>query len=155
MSCRGPANHNSVALLLPHKSMISFLGAAIGADVYYDRSGVHCRSITDSAKVLDALKDPEDGYYDPRDIWTTVPRVSVLEEGYSQHIVESAEPGSLAGIRIGVIRESMLKFPGVRADEPIVDAAVREIDEVLGDYLGATLVESTDLIVARSISLLE
>ena len=144
MSCRGPANHNSVALLLPHKSMISFLGAAIGADVYYDRSGVHCRSITDSAKVLDALKDPEDGYYDPRDIWTTVPRVSVLEEGYSQHIVESAEPGSLAGIRIGVIRESMLKFPGVRADEPIVDAAVREIDEVLGDYLGATLVESTD-----------
>ena len=60
--------------------MISFLGAAIGADVYYDRSGVHCRSITDSAKVLDALKDPEDGYYDPRDISTTVPRVSVLEE---------------------------------------------------------------------------
>jgi len=144
MSCRGPANHNSVALMLPHKSMISFLGAAIGADVYYDRSGVHCRSITDSAKVLDALKDPENGYYDPRDLWTTVPRVSVLEGGYAQHIVDSAEPGSLAGVRIGVIRESMLKFPGVRADEPIVDAAIREIDEVLGDYLGATLVESVD-----------
>ena len=26
MSCRGPANHNSVALILPHKAMISFLG---------------------------------------------------------------------------------------------------------------------------------
>ena len=144
MSCRGPANHNSVALVLPHKAMISFLGGAIGADVYYDRSGVHCRSIADSAKVLDALKDPENGYYDPRDIWTAVPRASVLDEGYARHIVESAEAGSLEGVRIGVIRESMLKFPGVLADEPIVDAAVREIDEVLGDYLGATLVESVD-----------
>ena len=67
MSCRGPANHNSVSLILPHKAMISFLGAAIGADVYYDRSGIHCRTVADSAKVLDALKDPEDGYYDPRE----------------------------------------------------------------------------------------
>src|SRR6516225_6761855 len=30
MSCRGPANHNSVALILPHKAMISFHGGAIG-----------------------------------------------------------------------------------------------------------------------------
>ena len=144
MSCRGPANHNSVALILPHKAMISFLGAAIGADIYYDRSGIHCRSVADSAKVLDALKDPVDGYYDPRDLWTAVPRVSVLEGGYAAHIVESPEPGELAGVRVGVIRESMLKFPNVRADEPIVDAAVREIDEILGGYLGATLVESVD-----------
>ncbi len=144
MSCRGPANHNSVALILPHKAMISFLGAAIGADIYYDRSGIHCRSVADSAKVLDALKDPVDGYYDPRDLWTAVPRVSVLEGGYAAHIVESPEPGELAGVRVGVIRESMLKFPNVRADEPIVDAAVREIDEILGGYLGATLVESAD-----------
>jgi len=61
MSCRGPANHNSVALLLPHKSMISFQGGAIGADVHNDRSGIHCRSVTDSAKVLDALKDSANG----------------------------------------------------------------------------------------------
>jgi len=144
MSCRGPANHNSVALILPHKAMISFLGAAIGADVYYDRSGIHCRSVADSAKVLDALKDPVDGYYDPRDLWTAVPRASVLEGGYAEHVVESPARGELSGVRIGVIRESMLKFPGVRADEPIVDAAVREIDEVLVEHLGATLVESVD-----------
>ncbi len=143
MSCRGPANHNSVALLLPHKSVISFHGNAIGSDIYYDRSGIHCRSIADSAKVLDALKDPEDGYYDPRDIWTTVPRATVLDS-YAEHIVDDAPTGALSGVRIGVIRESMLKFPGVRADEPIVDAAVREIEEVLREQLGATLVESTD-----------
>jgi len=68
----------------------------------------------------------------------------VLEGGYAQHIVESPGRGELSDVRIGVIRESMLKFPGVRADEPVVDAAVREIDEVLGEYLGATLVESVD-----------
>jgi len=143
MSCRGPANHNSVALLLPHKSVISFHGNAIGADIYYDRAGIHCRSIVDAAKVLDALRDPEDGYYDPRDIWTTVPRVTVLDN-YSEHVVERAQARELSGVRIGVIRESMLKFPGVRADEPIVDAAVREIEQVLRDQLGATLVESVD-----------
>jgi Asp-tRNA(Asn)/Glu-tRNA(Gln) amidotransferase A subunit family amidase len=144
MSCRGPANHNAVSLILPHKSMISFLGAAIGADAHYDRSGIHCRTLADSAKVLDALEDPEDGYYDPRDVFTAVPRVSVLEGGYIRHIVESPSRGELAGVRVGVIRESMLKFPGVQADVPIVDAAVREIEDVLGGYLGATLVESVD-----------
>ncbi|MDH3508585.1 MAG: amidase family protein [Gammaproteobacteria bacterium] len=143
MSCRGPANHNSVALLLPHKSVISFHGNAIGSDIYYDRSGIHCRSIVDTAKVLDALKDPDAGFYDPRDIWTTVPRATVLDS-YAEHTVDDAQAGALSGVRIGVIRESMLKFPGVRADEPIVDAAVREIEEVLRDQLGATLVESID-----------
>ena len=144
LSCRGPANHNAVALILPHKSMISFHGNAIGSDIYYDRSGIYCRSVGDAARVLDALKDPVTGYYDPRDIWTTVPRASILEGTFAEHVVEEAEEGSLQGVRIGVIRESMLKFPGVPADEPIVDAAVREIEEVLGGYLGATLVESVD-----------
>src|SRR5712692_4008662 len=66
-SCRGPANHNAVALILPHKSMLGFNGGAIGADIYCDRSGILCRTIADCAKVLDALKDPVAGYYDPRD----------------------------------------------------------------------------------------
>ena len=57
-SCRGPSNHNAVALILPHKSMLGFDGGAIGADIYCDRSGIHCRTIGDCAKVLDALKDP-------------------------------------------------------------------------------------------------
>jgi Asp-tRNA(Asn)/Glu-tRNA(Gln) amidotransferase A subunit family amidase len=144
MSCRGPANHNSVALILPHKAMISFLGGAIGADIHNDRSGIHCRSVTDSAKVLDALKDPVNGYYDPRDVFTTVPRASVLAGPYAAHAAEPGTAGSLAGTRIGVIRESMLVFPGIKADEPIVTAAAKEIKDVLGTRLGATLVESVD-----------
>ena len=144
MSCRGPANHNSVALILPHKAMVSFLGGAIGADIHNDRAGIHCRSVTDSAKVLDALKDPENGYYDPRDVFTTVPRASVLPTSFAASASTAGTAGALKGVRIGVIRESMLKFPGIKADEPIIDAAAKEIKEVLGTRLGATLVESTD-----------
>src|SRR6185503_6535234 len=106
MSCRGPANHNSVALVLPHKALVSFLGGAIGADIHNDRAGIHCRSVTDSAKVLDALRDPTNGYYDPRDPFTTVPRASVREEPYATSAAAPGAPGSLKGVRIGVIRES-------------------------------------------------
>jgi len=144
LSCRGPANHNAVALILPHKSLISFHGGGIGAEILYDRSGIHCRSVTDAAKVLDALKDPVHGYYDPRDIFTTVPRASVLDTPYAESASMPGTAGSLRGMRIGVIRESMLMFPGIMADEPIVTAAVKEIKEVLGGRLGATLVESVD-----------
>jgi len=144
LSCRGPANHNSVALLLPHKAMISFLGGAIGADIHNDRAGIHCRSIADSAKVLDALKDPENGYYDPRDVFTTVSRASIINGSFAAAASSPGAVGSLKGVRIGVIRESMLTFPGVKADEPIAQAAAKEIKDVLGTQLGATLVESTD-----------
>ena len=144
MSCRGPANHNGVALILPQKALISFLGNAIGADIYNDRAGIHCRSVTDAAKVLDALKDPVDGYYDPRDVFTTIPRSAVLSTSYASHAATPGSPGSLTGVRVGVIRESMVTFPGIKADEPIAAAAAREIKEVLGGRLGATLVESVD-----------
>jgi Asp-tRNA(Asn)/Glu-tRNA(Gln) amidotransferase A subunit family amidase len=144
LSCRGPANHNAVALILPHKALISFLGGAIGSDIYNDRSGIHCRSLTDAAKVLDALKDPVTGYYDPRDVFTTVPRSSVLDAPYAASAAASGGAGALRGVRIGVIRESMLVFPGIKADEAIVSAAAKEIKEVLGGRLGATLVESVD-----------
>jgi len=30
-SCRGPSNHNAIALILPHKAMLGFNGGAIGA----------------------------------------------------------------------------------------------------------------------------
>src|SRR5450756_2681968 len=125
MSCRGPSNHNAVALILPHKSLISFLGGSIGADIYLDRAGIMCRTVKDAARVLDALKDPANGYYDPRDIFTTVPRSSVLDKPYAASAATPGSAGSLRGMRIGVIRESMLIFPGIKADEPIVAAAVK------------------------------
>jgi len=148
-SCRGPSNHNSIALILPHKSMIGFDGGAIGADVYCDRTGIHARSIVDCAKILDALKDPVEGYYDRRDPFTAVPRSSVLGTPYASHVNMPGTPGALAGMRIGVIRESMVYPEGSKTEEPIVTAATREIKEVLGHRLGATLVESTDPLWTR------
>jgi Asp-tRNA(Asn)/Glu-tRNA(Gln) amidotransferase A subunit family amidase len=142
-SCRGPANHNAVALILPHKSLLGFDGGAIGADIYCDRSGILCRTLGDCARVLDALKDPVAGYYDPRDPYTTVPRSSVLGTPYASHVLMSGAPGALAGVRLGIIRESMVFAPGSQAEVPIVTAAAREIKAILGDRLGATLVESS------------
>src|SRR4051794_23530238 len=124
-SCRGPSNHNAVALILPHKAMLGFNGGAIGADIYCDRSGVHARSIIDCAKILDAVKDPIEGYYDPRDPFTTVPRSSVLTTRYADHVKTPGTDGTLRGMRIGVIRESMVYPKGSKTEEPIVTAATR------------------------------
>ena len=142
-SCRGPSNHNSVALILPHKAMLGFDGGAIGADIYCDRSGIHARVLHDCAKILDALKDTGRAagseYYDPRDVYTTVPRSAVLAS-YATH---TKAPGDLKGIRLGIIRESMAYPTGNKSEEPIVTAAAREIKTILAGKLGATLVESS------------
>jgi amidase len=143
-SCRGPSNHNAIALILPHKSMLGFDGGAIGADIYCDRSGIHARTLADCARILDALKDPVEGYYDPRDPFTTVPRSSVLDTPYASHATASGAPGELKGVRLGVIRESMTIPPGSRTEEPIVSAVTKEIKAILGERLSATLVESSD-----------
>jgi amidase len=143
-SCRGPANHNAVALILPHKSMLGFNGGAIGADIYCDRSGILCRTIGDCARVLDALKDPVEGYYDPRDHYTTVPRSSVSSTPYANHAKMPGAPGALRGLRLGIVRESMVYPSGSKTEEPIVTAAAREIKTILGARLEATLVESSD-----------
>jgi len=148
-STRGPANHNAVALILPHKAMLGFVGGAIGADIYCDRTGILCRTIADCATVLDALKDPVDGYYDPRDPFTTVPRSSILATSYASHARMPGSRGALAGLRLGVVRESMVHPPDSLTEVPIVTAAAREIKTVLGGTLGATLVESTDPLWTR------
>ena len=143
-SCRGPANHNAVALILPHKAMLGFNGGAIGADVHCDRTGIHARTLVDCAKILDALKDADNGYYDARDPFTTVPRSSVIDGPYAFAMMPG-KAGALAGMRIGVIREFMLYPKGSKTEEPIVSAAAKEIKAVLGQHLGATLVESRHL----------
>ncbi|HEU5194044.1 MAG TPA: amidase family protein [Methylomirabilota bacterium] len=143
-STRGPANHNAVALILPHKAMLGFVGGAIGADIYCDRTGILCRTLRDCARVLDALQDPVRGYYDPRDPFTTVPRSSILSTRYASHAATPGTAGTLAGMRLGVIRESMVHPRDSLTEVPIVTAAAAEIKAVLGGRLGATLVESSD-----------
>jgi Asp-tRNA(Asn)/Glu-tRNA(Gln) amidotransferase A subunit family amidase len=140
-SCRGPANYQGVALVVPTKGMISFAGA-FGANPYQDRPGIICRTVGDATTVLDAFRDKTTGnFFDARDVYTALPRVIESEAPYVDALVSAlptAKP--LAGVRIGVIRALYVKrTPGAAA----VSDGVNEQLKVLKS-LGAELVEDVD-----------
>jgi Asp-tRNA(Asn)/Glu-tRNA(Gln) amidotransferase A subunit family amidase len=143
-SCRQPAWRNDVVALVTTKGLIPF-GGAIGADPYLDRAGIQCRTVIDAAEVLDALKDPERGYFDPRDIYTALPKGVISPLPYASYaapatVIKSKKP--LAGMRIGIVREYMVKHTA--NDRSMSDIVNGEILKVLRDELGAELVESVD-----------
>ena len=74
----------------------------------------------------------------------TVPRSSVLATTYASHLIPDATSKALKGVRLGVVRESMVYPKDSVTEQPIVDAASTEINDVLATKLGATLVESGD-----------
>ncbi|HZF31584.1 MAG TPA: amidase family protein [Gammaproteobacteria bacterium] len=139
-SCRGPANYQGVALVVPTKGMISFAGA-FGANPYQDRPGIMCRTVKDAAVVLDAFRDKATGsYFDSRDPYTALPRVVASKTPYVDALATAASGKPLAGVRIGVIRALFLKkTPGAAA---VSDGINKEL-EVLKS-LGAELVEDVD-----------
>lgn len=142
-SCRIPANSNNVASLVTTKGVISS-DQGWTAQYTNHRPGVLCRTLGDAAKVLDAMKDPERGYYDPDDIFTALPKPIIPDEPYSSFVVanSSTKSTSLAGVRIGVVREFMIK-PNPN-NVAINELNNGEIKAILGGKLGATLVESVD-----------
>ena len=85
--------------------------------------------LADAARVLDALKDPATGYYDPRDPFTAVPKALVPGQPYASFAItdealrNNAKP--LQGLRIGILREHMVKR--TLNDEAISDQMDREI----------------------------
>ena len=144
-SCKGPASRNGVVSLLTTKALIPY-GGAVGSNPLVDRAGLNCRTVKDAALVLDALRDSELGYFDPRDIYTALPEALASTEPYAGFVVEDA-PGDqdekpLAGMRIGIVREYMVEH--TLNDAAISDRIDGEIKTVLRDRLGATLVESVD-----------
>lgn len=136
-SCRVPAAYNGIANLNSGKALMPF-GGAIGADPFIDRAGVHCRAVRDTAIVFDAMKDPVRGFYDPRDIYTAVPKALVAPKPYASY----TEQRSLKGMRIGIVREFMVKHAA--NDAAISDQIDKEIKTILRDKLGAQLFESVD-----------
>ena len=139
-SCRGPANYQGVALVVPTKGMISF-GGAIGANPYQDRPGIICRTVKDAVTILDAFRDKKSGeYFDARDPYTALPRVVATKTNYVSALADSTKSKPLAGMRIGVIRALYIKkSPG---DAAVSDGINKEL-QVLKD-LGAELVEDID-----------
>ncbi len=142
-SCKGPASRNGVVSLLTTKGLIPY-GGGIGSNPLVDRAGITCRTVKDAALVLDALKDPQLGYFDPKDIYTALPDALVSREPYASFVTAPVDADSkpLAGMRIGIVREYMVKHS--ENDVAISDQIDREIKTVLGDQLGAELVESVD-----------
>ncbi len=140
-SCRQPAWRNGVVALVTTKGLIPS-GGAIGADPYLDRAGLQCRTVKDTALVLDALREPGQGFFDPRDIYTALPKALIPKQPYASFIAASSGGKPLAGMRIGIVREYMVKHSA--HDAAMSDQVNQEIKKVLRDQLGAELVESVD-----------
>lgn len=140
-SCRIPANANAVASFVTTKGLTSEFGSAT-ADFINHRPGVLCRTLGDAARVVDAMKNPTTGFFDTRDFFTAQPRSLEPTEPYASSIVTDASTKPLEGIRVGIVREYMVKHSP--NDGAIVDLTNVELTSILRDKLGAELVETAD-----------
>jgi Asp-tRNA(Asn)/Glu-tRNA(Gln) amidotransferase A subunit family amidase len=140
-SCKGPASRNGVVNILTTKGII--MDGGIGSKKPGDRAGIHCKSVSDAALVLDAIKG-----YETEDMFTALPQGLIPEEPYSSVVVPDSAVNSkpLKGMRVGIVREYMVKH--AKNDEAISDQIDQEIKTVLRDKLGAELVESVDPLYA-------
>ncbi|MBI4447138.1 MAG: amidase [Acidobacteria bacterium] len=139
-SCRWPAYANNVVNLVTTKGVLADGG--MSSQFINHRPGITCRTMADAAHVLDAIKG-----YNERDMYSAVPKAFIPEKPYTSFLVtdissEGAPTKSLAGMRIGVVREFFVKHTA--NDAAISDQIDREIETVLRDKLGAELVESID-----------
>jgi len=135
-SCRNPGSHSGVVSLLGTKGLNPNGGSAVQF-IQADRGGILCRTLADATIVLDEIKG-----YESRDIYTSIPQAFISEEPYASFVIDDPEGKPLAGMRIGIVSEHMVK-PTVN-DEAIVDKIIDDIKTVLRDQLGAELVESFD-----------
>jgi amidase len=142
-SCQGPASRNGIALILTTKGIMPDNGG-IGNQWMNDRAGIHARTLADAASVLDAIKDPNTGYFDSRDPFTAIPKRLIPEQPYASFAVTDeaikANPKPLQGIRIALLREHFVKK--TLNHEAISDQIDQQVKTVLRDQLGAELVET-------------
>jgi amidase len=136
-SCKGPASRNGVVNLLTTKG-VTMDGGTIYSDSG-DRAGIHCKTVPDAAKVLDAMKG-----YKSDDMFTAIPKSFIPKEPYASFLVpdSAVKDKPLKGMRIGIVREFMVKH--TKNDENISDQIDKEMKAILRDKLGAELVESVD-----------
>ncbi len=138
-SCRNPANFNGTVNLVPTKGTISYAGG-IGANPWQDRPGILCRSVKDATTVLDAFRDAKTGYFDASDPYTAITHLTASKTPYTAALAKASGAKPLAGVRIGVMRQFMVKTE--KADEAVSDGVNSQL-AVLRD-LGAELIEFTD-----------
>ena len=140
-SCREPAGQNAAASFVTTKGLTSEDNSATAAFINH-RPGAICRGLGDAAKVVEAMKDPKEGNFDTRDFFTATPKALMPKDPYPSYVVKAGDGKPLAGLRIGVVREYMVKH--TPNDAAISDAVDAEVKSVLRDKLGAEVVESLD-----------
>lgn len=143
-SCQGPASRNNITLLLPTQGLTADSGGQ-GYQYFRDRLGIHAKTVADATLVLDAIKDPEDGYFDLKGLYSAIPKGLVSNAPYASFVIDdnkSNKKKPLAGMRIGIIREHMVT-PTLN-HIAITEKIDAEIKRVLRDELGAELVETID-----------
>ena len=136
-SCKGPASRNGIASILTTKGVLGDGG--ITSDNSGDRVGIHCKTLKDAVIVLDAIKG-----YKSDDIFSAIPMGIIPAQPYASFLVPDSAVAKmpLKGMRVGIVREFMVKW--TKNDEAISDQLDKEIKEVVGGKLGATLVQSVD-----------
>jgi len=128
VSIRWPAAVNSLVGLAPTKELVSTAGM-IGAGLNM-RVGPICRTVQDTAKVLDAIAG-----YDPKDEMTAFTVGRTPAKPYASF----ATARRLDGLRVGVVREYLNRKLFSKADEQSIDIVERAIEALR--KLGATIVD--------------
>jgi Asp-tRNA(Asn)/Glu-tRNA(Gln) amidotransferase A subunit family amidase len=128
VSVRWPASVNSTVGLAPTQELVSRDGM-MGAGLVM-RVGPICRTVEDTAKILDAYAG-----YDPKDEMTAF---SVGRKP-SQPYASFTHVRRLDGVRIGVLREYMRRSLLTKADEESIALVERALVDLRS--LGATIVD--------------
>src|SRR5215470_8168840 len=79
-SCKGPASRNNIVNLLTTKGIL--MDGGITGKNSGDRAGIHCKSVGDAAKVLDAIKG-----FKSDDIYTAIPKGIIPREPYTSFLI--------------------------------------------------------------------
>lgn len=142
-SCQGPSSRSGITTLLTTKGLLPD-GGGLGYQWFNDRAGIHARTLKDAVLVLDAVKDPVLGYFDPGDPFAVVPPAMIPEVPYASFALGDAQlkknKKPLQGMRIAIVREHMVT--PTRNHEAISRQIDTEIKKILRDQLGAELVET-------------
>lgn len=140
-SCREPAGQTATASFVTTKGLTSEDGTMTAQFVNH-RPGAICRTIGDAARVVDAMKEADGSFYDRHDMFTAAPALLRPAAGWAASTAPRKGAKPLAGMRIGIVREYMVKH--TLNDGAITDLIDAEIKAVLRDKLGAEIVESVD-----------
>jgi len=128
-SARNPGKNNNAVALSPTQELVSRDGM-IPASSMNDRVGPICRTVEDVARVLDVIAG-----YDPADELTAFGVGRLPPSPY----VSYTQAPSLAGLRIGVMREYMNKELFTAADAESIDLVERAVADLR--KAGATVVD--------------